>query len=293
MSLRGLDLPVSFAEQYRLIEWPPWGGIIDRKWERVLTSDAKQEWRQLINQSLSPRRFKPRERGRRCLFSKVYESHGIWFKSYPNVSLSQRVARLLGRNKAANAWRNAWFLIQCGITTPRPVLALNAPWWRRQPEWLAFEDFANAQTFTRCYSNQIASGRGMQKLLIAVGQFIGQLHESRWWHRDLNSSNLLVRAGADATYEFCIVDINRMRRTRRMNQYKRIHDLVRLGISRSDYETLLKAYCDATGVVVDTSMLRRALNHSQQLHAARQAGSYLRWWFKVSYQLGKIRNLGT
>jgi hypothetical protein len=26
---------------------------------------------------------------------------------------------------------------------------------------------------------------------------------------------------------------------------------------------------------------------------ARQAGSYLRWWFKVSYQLGKIRNLGT
>ncbi len=293
MRRRRLDLPVSFAEQYRLIEMPPWGGVIDRKWERVLTSDAGQEWRQLINQSLAPRQFKPRERSRRCLFSKVYESHGIWFKSYSNVSLSQRVARLLGRNKATNAWRNAWFLIQSGITTPRPVLALHVPWWRRQPEWLAFEHFSNAQTFNSCYSNQIASEPGMQELLIAVGQFVGLLHESRWWHRDLNSSNLLVRVSADSTYEFCIVDINRMRRTRRMNQYKRIHDLVRLGISRSDYETLLKSYVDATGVVVDTSLLRRALDHSQQLHAARQAGSYLRWWFKVSYQLGKIRNLGT
>ena len=78
-----------------------------------------------------------------------------------------------------------------------------------------------------------------------------------------------------------------------MNQYKRIHDLVRLGISRSDYETLLKSYFDATGVVINTSMLRRALDHSRQLHLARQAGSYLRWWFKVSYQLGKIRNFGT
>ena len=293
MRRRRLDLPVSFAEQYRLIEIPPWGGVIDRKWERVLTSDAGQEWRQWINQSLFPRRFKPRERSRRGLFFKVYESHGLWFKPYPNVSLSQRVARLLGRNKATNAWCNAWFLIHCGIMTPRPVLALNAPWWRRQTEWLAFEDFSNAQTFSSCYSNQIASEPGMQELLIAVGRFVGQLHESRWWHRDLNSSNLLVRVSADSTYEFCIVDINRMRRTRRMNQYKRIHDLVRLGISHPDYETLLKSYADATGVAVDTSMLRRALDHSRQLHVARQAGSYLRWWFKVSYQLGKIRNLGT
>ncbi len=292
MRLRGLDLPVSFAAQYRSIEMPPWGGVIDRKWERVLTSDAKQEWRQLINQSLSSRSFNQHERGRRYLFSKVYESRGIWFKSYPNVSLSQRIARLLGRNKASNAWRNAWFLIQCGITTPRPVLALNTLWWRRQPEWVAFEDFANAQTFTRCYLNQIASGRSMQQLLIAVGQFVGQLHESRWWHRDLNGSNLLVRASADSTYKFCIVDINRMRRTRRMNQYKRIHDLVRLGVSRADYETLLKSYADVTDIVVDANMLRRALDHSQQLHAARQARSYLRWWLKVSYQLGKIRNLG-
>ena len=83
-----------------------------------------------------------------------------------------------------------------------------------------------------------------------------------------------------------------MRRARRMNQYKRIHDLVRLGISRADYETLLKSYADVTDIVVDASMLRRALDHSQQLHAARQARSYLRWWLKVSYQLGKIRNLG-
>ena len=36
MSLRGLDLPVSFAEQYRSIEWPPWGGVIDQEWNRIL-----------------------------------------------------------------------------------------------------------------------------------------------------------------------------------------------------------------------------------------------------------------
>mgnify|MGYP003325532388 CR=1 FL=1 len=290
MYLRRLSLPTSFSEKYRLIDCPPWCGMVDRRWHDDLTSSSGEKWIRLVGLLHSVVHPARSQRVLRWDSSAGGKPEAIWLKIYDNSSFIQRLARLLGCNKATRAWENAWFLIGCSVATPRPVLALLSPWWRRQPEWLGFEEFSGSETFTLCYARHIRSGNGAEALVRSVGHFIAHLHQSNCWHRDLNGSNVLVRESAVDKFELCLIDVNRMRHSDRMNQYKRVHDLVRLGLARSDYAILLRAYEGVTGVVVDQQMLQRGLDHSQRLHAARKANSYLRWWFKITYHLGKIRN---
>lgn len=50
-----------------------------------------------------------------------------------------------------------------------------------------------------------------QNFIVSLAHFLYSLHEQHVFHQDLNTSNIMVKMNKDETYEFYLIDNNRMR----------------------------------------------------------------------------------
>jgi len=171
-------------------------------------------------------------------------------KQFRHDGRGERLRRRLGDGKAARSWAAARAIAAAGVPTPEPVLLAESERLDR-PSFFVSRHLGG--TFEARYLlRAVAAGRAAEEFpevdpglfLEAIGRALRRLHDAGFFHRDVSSGNVLLRAaGAGRPPELWLIDLNRVRRVRRMGMVRRSRDLCRLMVfSRQDRERLLTAY---------------------------------------------------
>ena len=166
-------------------------------------------------------------------------------KSYRSISLFNRVIYgRLRQSKSVRAYTNAMHLLSLGITTPKPIAAIDN--YRRGV--LRESMFIAELSEFHPIDFVSVSERDRDALLDALAQFIARIHMLGVQHNDLNPANLRYRKG-EGGYEFELIDNNRMTvRYRALTEQERLKDLRHFSCDTLPYVYLLDKYARLTGV---------------------------------------------
>jgi len=70
-----------------------------------------------------------------------------------------------------------------------------------------------------------------REVLWQMGRLLQRLHDNSFHHRDLKGQNMLVQWSPGASPQIVLVDLDGLRRVRRLTQKQRFHGLMRLNVS--------------------------------------------------------------
>jgi tRNA A-37 threonylcarbamoyl transferase component Bud32 len=175
-------------------------------------------------------------------------------KQFRNRSLRDRLRRRLRGSKAEKSWRMAQALTAAGIATPEPLLLIESR-FPTGPSFYVCRYVAGgleARYLLRAANAgreaELFPGIDLPRFLGELGAFIRRLHDAGFWHRDLSSGNVLLRGAPPTPYDFCLVDLNRARRRRRVSLSQRARDLSRMNLLRgADRRLFLAGYWQREG----------------------------------------------
>jgi serine/threonine protein kinase len=152
-----------------------------------------------------------------------------------------RIKSLLLASKAAKAWRGAVALIQRELDTAPPV----AYFEKRRGGFLD-RSFFLAERIER--AEEIRGllrdlpPADLETLLAALAEHLFVCHERGILHRDLSDGNILVKKDENGVLRFHLLDTNRVRVREKIGSFRRIKNLIRLGIPASRQEPFLRRY---------------------------------------------------
>lgn len=151
-----------------------------------------------------------------------------------------RLKTLVGRSKAAKAWRGALACLERGVTTPRPLAFLE----RRKAGFVRESYFLAERAGGReiRFLFRELSGEELRSLLSELAVHIALCHDRGLFHRDLSDGNILVAKARDGRYRFSLLDTNRIRVRRKISRLGRVRNLVRLGVPPAEQDFFLDAY---------------------------------------------------
>lgn len=171
-------------------------------------------------------------------------------KQFSNEGWRKRLRRRWKGTKAEQSWRVARALREAGISTPEPVLYADS----ERPEGPAYfvTRHLRGAFEARYLFRAIHGGRAeelyphvdVERFLRLLAREIRRLHDTRFFHRDLSSGNVLVdwpQPGDRAVPRLYLVDLNRTRVGRRLTISQRTRDLSRLMIFRPEHQRLFVA----------------------------------------------------
>jgi hypothetical protein len=142
------------------------------------------------------------------------------------------------KSKAYKAFHNAQKLHDLGVATPEAIGYI---------EFFSFgllqESFFISKKFD--YDFTIAHIRDDQplykkKVLEEFAKFSFEIHQKGVWHVDYSGGNILIKKNGD-TYEFSLVDINRMK-FRSIGAYEGLKNFNKLWFNEEDLTTIAKTY---------------------------------------------------
>ena len=178
-------------------------------------------------------------------------------KSYCSITLFNRmIYGSLRQSKSVRAYTNAMHLLSLGITTPKPIAAIDN--YRRgvlrESMFIAELSEFHPIDFVG------VSERERDALLDALAQFIARIHMLGVQHNDLNPANLRYRKG-EGGYEFELIDNNRMTvRYRALTEQERLKDLRHFSCDTLPYVYVLDRYARLTGINSDLFATRGLLS---------------------------------
>ena len=158
--------------------------------------------------------------------------------------------------KAVASYDNAQRLLDLGIPSPRPLAVIadgRSAWY--VCVWA--EGFATAWDI----NDRVVEASD------ALGAFVGRMHEAGVLHRDNTPGNTLVRQAEDGTWEFTVVDVNRVT-FGPVGMIRGLASLTQLECA----ERLLPSYRMARG------WRRNGL--PEQIFALLKSWHRFRWWLK-------------
>jgi tRNA A-37 threonylcarbamoyl transferase component Bud32 len=226
------------------------------------------------------------KRGRSALVVRVgisiagAETHAA-YKRCGSRTWLRRFLRGIRTSAALRNFRLARQLVDQGVDTPRPLLALS-PRWRSllRPSFLATEWIKGALTldaFARTAAPWPVERRhaAFREAAERLGQLIGTLHKHGFSHRDLKSANLLVRL-REGRIEVFLVDLDGAAplrffiRTRRLKNIARLHlATCRMsGVTRSLRCRFLSEYLATVGGSTDWKTVWRRLQKASRIPPA-------------------------
>ena len=160
-----------------------------------------------------------------------------------------RLKSLFLPGKAFRAWQGGMTLVENGIETPPPVAYLE----KRKGRFLGqsyflTERISGAQEIRFLFLELKPSG--LSKLLVSLGKYLSLCHEKGVLHRDLSDGNILVREDESGEFKFYLIDTNRIRIKGRIRPFKRVKNLIRLGVPRKRQRFFLEQYLEKERVKV-------------------------------------------
>jgi Lipopolysaccharide kinase (Kdo/WaaP) family len=166
-------------------------------------------------------------------------------KQFRGGDARERLRRRRGEGKAARSWRAARGMAAAGLPTPEPVMLLESLDPRGPSFYVsrAVEGAIEARYVFRAANAGEERARfpevDFAGFLEELGRTVRRLHEAGFWHRDVSAGNVLLRPGAPP--QLWLLDLNRMRRCRRLTLSQRTRDLSRLPLRRPEHRALLLA----------------------------------------------------
>jgi serine/threonine protein kinase len=124
--------------------------------------------------------------------------------------------------RAHRALQRGWLLEQAGVRTPRAIAAGVIRRWRLpQRAYLITEEVPGAEKLAHFMTQH---GSVPRIVILRLADLLARLHESGFIHRDLKASNILLDAGLQPY----LIDLDGVRRFKRIDQPRAVFDLGRL-----------------------------------------------------------------
>jgi tRNA A-37 threonylcarbamoyl transferase component Bud32 len=203
-------------------------------------------------------------------------------KQYRPRNVCKALLAMLRPAKSMENWRKAEFLRNCGVATPRPLLACQPHGWKELGNSYLATQWIDGAENLHVFAWQIA-GRPLDARLRlaarcaeAIGQLLGRMHAAGAAHRDLKAANLIV-AEAGGKVTVYLVDLDGLRLGEQIQAERRARDLARLAaglhahpwVTRSICRRFLRAYVnEAAAETIDWKSLWRAIAGQTARHVA-------------------------
>ena len=167
----------------------------------------------------------------------------IYLKRYNAFSWRYRLGSLFQSSGAFRSLRGAAILAESGIRTARPLAAVDSrSWGVLNKSFFLSEEIENGKTADRYWREELLTIKGKEgsrrrrKFLRELGELFVSLHRQDVYHNDLKDANILVRRDSSGSAEqFYLLDLEGIRRYRKLNRRRRIKNLVQLNRTLGKY----------------------------------------------------------
>jgi serine/threonine protein kinase len=163
----------------------------------------------------------------------------VYVKRYSAFSWRYRFGALFESSRALRSLSGAAILAESGIQTARPLAAVESRSWGMLNRCFFLSEEIEGGKTTGAYWRQdlLTVGgkegmRGRRRFMRGMGELFRSLHEQGIYHNDLKDTNIVVRADSNGGAErFYLVDLEGIRRYRRLNRRRQVKNLVQLNLS--------------------------------------------------------------
>lgn len=220
-------------------------------------------------------------RGRNIIKTYKIKGQKINIKAFkkPNF-INKIVYGILRKSKAQRSFENAAFLLEKGIGTPQPIAYL------QEDAGLLFgksyyvsEHLECDLTYRDIIHDTIFPNR--HEILKQFTVFTHKLHENGIEFLDHSPGNTLIVVGENNQYDFYLVDLNRMKFHKKMNEKKRIKNFSKLTSDKNMVSVMSGEYAKLTGKdyhQVFNDMWMQTTKFQEKYHNKRKMKKRLKFW---------------
>jgi serine/threonine protein kinase len=160
----------------------------------------------------------------------------VYVKRYNAFSWRYRLVSWFQSSGAVRSLKGAALLAESGIPTAHCLAALEArSWGMLQKSFFISEEIPGGKTADAYWQEELltlegtAGMCGRRRFLQKIGALFNTLHEKDIYHNDLKDANILVCRDSRGDGEhFYLLDLEGIRRYRKLNRRRRIKNLVQL-----------------------------------------------------------------
>jgi serine/threonine protein kinase len=175
------------------------------------------------------------------------EIHGdvktVFVKRYNAFSWRYRFTSFFRSSGAVRSLNGAAILAGSGIRTLRPLAAVESrSWGMLNRSFFLSEEIEGSKTVDAYWQEELVPVKGKEgmqrrkRFLRAMGELFRSLHKQGLYHNDLKDANILVCPDLPSNAErFYLVDLEDIRRYRRLNRRRQVKNLVQLNRSLGPY----------------------------------------------------------
>jgi serine/threonine protein kinase len=183
------------------------------------------------------------------------ETKYVYVKRYNVFSWRYSAISFIMRSRAFRSLQGAGILFEADIATARPVAATECRrWGALRNSFFLSEEISGGKTVDEYWrelttSKDRESRRRRRRFLRGLALLFRKLHGENVYHNDLKDANILVVPGQEGHPEaFFLLDLEGLRRYRKLNRRRRVKNLVQLNrtfglyLRRSDKLFFIKNY---------------------------------------------------
>jgi tRNA A-37 threonylcarbamoyl transferase component Bud32 len=167
----------------------------------------------------------------------------VYLKRYNAFSWRYRFGSLFQSSGALKSLDGAAILSESGIRTARPLAAVDSrSWGMLNRSFFLSEEIENGKTADAYWREELLTMKGKEgtwrrkRFLQGIGELFRCLHQQNVYHNDLKDANILVQPGLSTGGErFYLLDLEGIRRYRRLNRRRQIKNLVQLNRTLGKY----------------------------------------------------------
>jgi tRNA A-37 threonylcarbamoyl transferase component Bud32 len=166
----------------------------------------------------------------------------VYLKRYNAFSWRYRFGSIFQSSGAVRSLRGAVILSESGIPTVRPLAAVDSrSWGMLTGSFFLSEEIENGKTADAYWREELLTMKGKEgmrrrnRFVGAIGELFRSLHERGVYHNDLKDANILVRPDSSAAEQFYLLDLEGIRRYRKLNRRRQIKNLVQLNRTLGKY----------------------------------------------------------
>ena len=175
------------------------------------------------------------------------EIHGdmktVYLKRYNAFSWRYKFGSLFQSSGALKSLNGAAILAESGIRTARPLAAVDSrSWGMLNRSFFLSEEIENGKTADAYWREELLTAKGKEgtqrrkRFLQGIGELFRCLHQQNVYHNDLKDANILVQPEFSTGGEhFYLLDLEGIRRYRRLNRRRQTKNLVQLNRTLGKY----------------------------------------------------------
>jgi tRNA A-37 threonylcarbamoyl transferase component Bud32 len=167
----------------------------------------------------------------------------VYLKRYNAFSWRYRFGSLFQSSGALKSLNGAAILSESGIPTARPLAAVDSrSWGMLNRSFFLSEEIENGKTADAYWREELLTIKGKEgtrrrkRFLQGIGELFRCLHQQNVYHNDLKDANILVRPDFSTAGEhFYLLDLEGIRRYRKLNRRRQTKNLVQLNRTLGKY----------------------------------------------------------